>query len=137
MSELVLDICRIADEKRGNEILVMEIAHLLPIASYFVVVTCENPIHIDALASELEERIENKWNIRVRREGEPQSRWVILDFGDVIVHLFDNELRQYYDLEGLWADAPMMKWDGKLTKWERLKRSQEVAAASKRRRQRA
>jgi len=129
-----LDICKVADEKHGSDILVMEIAHLLPITSYFVLVTCENPIHIGALAEELEERMEEKWKIRVMREGEPESRWVILDFGDVIVHLFDGEMRQYYDLEGLWADAPMMKWDGKLVEWGRFKRPPREAGHVKGRR---
>lgn len=130
-----MDICKVADEKRGSDILVMEIAQLLPIASYFVLVTCENQIHIGALAEELEERIEEKWNIVVVREGEPGSRWVILDFGDIIVHLFDSEMRRYYDLEGLWADAPMMKWDGKLVELERFKRTRKETRRTRAKRQ--
>jgi ribosome-associated protein len=120
VSELVTDVCKIAYEKGGNEIVVMEIARLLPIATHFVLITCENPIHIRAMADELEERLETEWGIRVTREGEPESRWVILDCGDIIIHLFDAELRRYYDLEGLWADAPMLRWEGKLVAVGRL-----------------
>lgn len=131
VDELLLDICKIADEKHGNEIIAMEISRHLPIANYFVLVTCENPIHIQAMADELEERIEARWGVRVMREGEPESRWVILDFGDVIVHLFDSELRHYYDIEGLWADVPMMKWDGKLVEWDRMASLREAALEGK------
>ncbi|HID05666.1 MAG TPA: ribosome silencing factor [Armatimonadetes bacterium] len=114
--ELMLDICRIADDKRGRDIAVLDLSHLLPITDYFVIITCENPIHIQALVEELEQQVKERWGIITLREGEPESRWVILDCGDVIVHLFDEALRRYYDLEGLWGDAIIVKWENELAR---------------------
>jgi ribosome-associated protein len=107
--------CRIADEKKVGDVVVLQVSGLTPIADYFVIGTCENPLHIDAVAEEMELRAKQELGLFLRRSGEPRSNWVILDADDVIVHLFNPDLRDYYDLETLWAAAERWVWaDGAL-----------------------
>lgn len=108
--ELAEYFCRIADEKKVSDIVVLDVSRLTPIADFFVIGTCENHLHIDAVADEMEFRAKHELGMFLRRIGEPASNWVILDAGDVIVHLFNPELRDYYDLETLWAAAEKWVW---------------------------
>ncbi|MCS7264498.1 MAG: ribosome silencing factor [Armatimonadetes bacterium] len=102
--------CQIADEKKVSEIVVLNVSPLTTIADFFVIGTCENQIHIEAVADEMEFRARHELGIFIRRTGEPASNWVVLDAGDVIVHLFNPELRDYYDLENLWAPSERWVW---------------------------
>lgn len=116
--ELAEYFCQIADEKKVTEIVVLDVSRLTPIADFFVIGTCENPLHIDAVADEIEFRAKHELGILLKRTGEPSSNWVILDAGDVIFHLFNSELRDYYDLETLWASAGKWVWVNKDLKAE-------------------
>lgn len=97
--------CRIADEKKVQDVVVLNVAELTPIANYFVIGTCENYLHIDAVVDEMKIRSKQELGILLRHSGEPRSNWVVLDADDVIIHLFNPDLRDYYDLETLWATA--------------------------------
>jgi len=108
--ELVEFFCRIADEKKVSNLVVLDVSRLTPIANFFVIGTCENPLHIDAVAEEMELRAKHELGMFLRRTGEPISNWVVLDAGEVIIHLFNPELRDYYDLETLWAAAERWVW---------------------------
>jgi ribosome-associated protein len=88
----------------------LDVSRLTPIADFFVIGTCENPLHIDAVAEEMEFRAKHELGMLLRRTGEPISNWVVLDAGEVIIHLFNPELRDYYDLETLWAAAEKWVW---------------------------
>jgi ribosome-associated protein len=118
--EKVAFFCRIADEKKVGDIVVLQVGGLTPIADYFVIGTCENPLHIDAVAEEMELRAKQELGLFLRRSGEPRSNWVILDADDVIVHLFNPDLRDYYDLETLWAAAERWIWVGGALRQEAL-----------------
>ncbi len=110
--EKVQFFCRIADEKKVSDVVVLDVSRLTPIAHFFLIGTCENPLHIDAVAEEMEFRAKHELGLLLRRTGEPASNWVVLDAGNVIIHLFNPELRDYYDLETLWATADRWVWDG-------------------------
>ncbi len=110
--EKVQFFCQIADEKKVSDLVVLDVSRLTPIADFFVIGTCENPLHIDAVADEMELRAKHELGLLLRRTGEPASNWVVLDAGNVIVHLFNPELRDYYDLETLWAAAEKWVWEG-------------------------
>ncbi len=102
--------CRIADEKKVTDLVVLDVSRLTPIAHYFIIGTCENALHLDAVADEMEYRAKRELGILLRRSGEPASNWIVLDADDVIIHLFNPELRDYYDLETLWAAAGRWVW---------------------------
>lgn len=108
--ELVEFFCRIADEKKVGNLVVLNVSQLTPITNFFIIGTCENPLHIDAVVEEMEFKAKHELGMLLKRSGEPSSNWVVLDVGDVIVHLFNPELRDYYELETLWAAAEKWVW---------------------------
>jgi len=118
--ELANFFCRIANEKKVSDVVVLDVSRLTPIADFFVIGTCENQLHIDAVADEMEFRAKHELGMLLRRTGEPASNWVVLDAGDVIVHLFNPELRDYYDLETLWAAAGKWIWVDNALKAEEM-----------------
>jgi len=96
---------RIADEKKGRDIAIREVTGVVGYADYFVLVTGASRRQVQAIADDLEAACAEKGE-SVRREGYPSGWWILLDFGAVIVHLFQPDARTYYDLDHLWADAP-------------------------------
>jgi len=93
------------EEKKGEDILVLDISQLSPIADYFVLVSGLSDRMLETLVEAAHERAKQQWGVVGRVEGTARSGWVLVDFGDVILHAFAPDVRSYYDLEGLWADA--------------------------------
>lgn len=88
---------------------------LLQITEVFVIVTGTSNRHVRTLADEVDDRLKERLDRDpFRVEGITESQWVLLDYGDVIVHVFQAETRAFYDLERLWADAPRVAWEGEL-----------------------
>lgn len=104
-------VVRAAEETKAEDVHVLDLEGLTLIADYFVICSGRSDVHIESIAERIEERLlERKVRLH-HREGERGSRWVLLDFGDVVVHIFDEESRRYYDLEQLWGDAPTVDLD--------------------------
>jgi len=93
------------DTKFAKDIIVMELGALSPIADYFVIATGGSAPQLAALTDTAEETLKNHGLILHHTEGLQSGKWVLLDFGGVIVHLFDKESREYYNLERIWGDA--------------------------------
>ena len=99
-------LAQAAEDALASDILVLDIAAITTLADYFVVCTADNDRMLRAIVRGLDEQAE-KAGVRVRRqEGAPESGWVLMDFGDVIAHVFGKREREYYQLDRLWADAP-------------------------------
>ncbi|MBS4016042.1 MAG: ribosome silencing factor [Candidatus Latescibacteria bacterium] len=97
-------------EKKGDEVLLLELKKRSPITDYFIICTAQSPLHAQAICQELETRLK-KENIRPHHvEGYQNGQWVILDYWDFIVHIFLAEVRQFYGLERLWGDAPQTRY---------------------------
>lgn len=97
-----------ADDKRGENIAVLDLRGLSLMTDYFVIVDAVSEVQVRAVANGVRESLE-EWGVAaVRREGWDDARWVLLDYGDVVVHVFRTEDREYYDLERLWGDAPRL-----------------------------
>jgi ribosome-associated protein len=95
-------------DKKGEDILLLDVSDLVVVTDVFVIATGTSSRHVKTLIEEVEHQLETRLERRVlRREGEDFGRWVLLDYGDVVVHVFDHETRDYYQLERLWADAPL------------------------------
>lgn len=102
--ELALTAARIAAENRGKDIVVLDLRPVTQIFDYFVVVTGSSRRQLHAIAEEIDRVFEEELHDRrLGREGFQESRWILLDYGNVVIHLFDDETRQYYDLENLWG----------------------------------
>lgn len=102
---MVKEIVSVLEEKKGEEITILDIRQVSVIADYFIIVSAENPRQLDSLSDAVQDKME-KLGFRLRRvEGVPESGWLLLDYNDVIVHVFHKEQRQYYDLERIWSDG--------------------------------
>ncbi|MCL1862554.1 MAG: ribosome silencing factor [Defluviitaleaceae bacterium] len=95
----------VLDKKFAKDITIMELGELSPIADYFVLATGGSAPQIASLAQVAEETLKARGLLLKHTEGLQSGKWVLLDFGSVIVHLFDKESREYYNLERIWGDA--------------------------------
>ena len=109
-----IEAARVADEKRGTQVLVLDVQESFVIADFFVIATGQNRRQIQAMADEMKHFLVAHGVKRAWMDGYESGRWVLLDFGDVIVHLFNEEAREYYQLELLWEDAPRLDWAAEL-----------------------
>ena len=100
-----LQATQILYDHRAQDILGLRVAHLTVVTDYLVIASGTIGLHVRALQEYLEEELEKKGVVRRRVEGEASGRWVVLDYGSVIVHLFHPEERAYYRLERLWDDG--------------------------------
>jgi len=97
---------RVAEETRGTDITILDLRRLTPVVDYFVIATGSSRRQMHAMADEIEKVVDHELQDRTRgAAGYEEGRWIVLDYGDVMVHLFDPEARCYWDLEGLWGDA--------------------------------
>jgi ribosome-associated protein len=103
--EMALEVMKILDSKKGKDILLIDIAKMTIIADYFVLCSATSTIQSRALADEVEEKMSEKGNDVIRKEGFGGSRWIVLDYGNVMVHIFHEQERAYYNLERLWVDG--------------------------------
>ncbi len=100
-----------ADAKGGEDLVALDVSGPLPLVDAFLVVTGNSERNVAAIADEIEERLLAAGHKRIRREGRQESRWVLLDFGDLVVHVFHEEERVYYGLERLWKDCPIIPFE--------------------------
>jgi ribosome-associated protein len=104
--DLALEICRILSSKKANDITMINVNHLTIIADYFVIASATSNTAVKALAQELEKQLEEKHaRSPLRSEGLQEGRWVAMDYGEVIVHIFYEDTRKFYQLERLWTDG--------------------------------
>ena len=96
---------RVAAEHRGRDIVVLDLTNLTQVVDYFVIASGTSRRQIHSMADEIDRNMNllGEWKMGI--EGYAESRWVLLDYGNVVVHLFDDETRRYYDLENLWGGA--------------------------------
>ncbi|HAA90763.1 MAG: Ribosomal silencing factor RsfS [Thermoanaerobacterales bacterium 50_218] len=105
--EVAIEAARAAVDKKANDVIVLDLRGIFPVADYFVICSGNSVPQLKAITREVEERLAEA-GVFGRCEGTPESGWVLLDFGDVIVHIFSEEARRFYALERLWGDAPVI-----------------------------
>ncbi|GAA1912886.1 ribosome silencing factor [Microbacterium aoyamense] len=106
--EMVAIAAAAADAKGGEDLVALDVSEPLPLVDVFLLVTGRSERNVAAIADEIEDRLLEAGHKRVRREGRAEARWVLLDFGDLVVHVFHEEERTYYGLERLWKDCPVV-----------------------------
>ena len=103
---------RAAADKHGQDTVVLEVGQVLAITDHFVITSGANVRQVRAVVEEVEEQVKAGGGPSpIRVEGLDDARWVLMDYGDFVVHVFLDEVRRYYDLERLWADAPRLAWE--------------------------
>ena len=100
------------DDKKAADVVLLDVGDLLQITGVFVIATGTSTRQVKGLADEVTEKIKDRFERRpARKEGVTEAQWVLLDYGDVIVHIFQPDTRAFYDLERLWGDAPRIAWE--------------------------
>lgn len=100
-----------ADDKQGEDLVALDVSGPLPLTDIFLLATGRNERNVLAIAGEIEDKLIEAGAKPIRREGRSEGRWVLLDFGDLVVHVFHEEDRMYYSLERLWKDCPVIPLD--------------------------
>ena len=112
--EFALAVADILDGRKASDISVLDVADVLQITEIFVIATGTSNRQVRALADEVIDVARDTYDRRaLRKEGTDEGEWVLLDFGDIVVHVFQPDTREFYDLERLWADAPRLEWVAK------------------------
>lgn len=102
-----------ASDKKAADILILDVSRLLVITDYFVICSGGNVRQVKTIAEKVEEELKKKNVAHIGIEGQREARWVLLDYGDVVVHIFNQEERDFYQIERLWKDAPQLEWEKK------------------------
>lgn len=106
-----LDAARAADAKGGDRTVVLRVGQVLGITDLFVITSAPNTRLVRAVVEDIEEKVAEAHGVRPTRiEGREDLRWVLMDYGDWVAHVFLDEAREFYDLERLWADVPRISW---------------------------
>ncbi len=102
-------IARAGLDKKAEDVLVLDLRGLTSYADYFVLMTADSDRQAAAIADHVEETLQAQGAAKVGVEGYESGRWILVDYGDVVAHVLSREARGFYDLEGLWADAPRVQ----------------------------
>ena len=109
--DFAIDIARIADDKKADEVLVLRVGEVLGITEYFVLSGASNPRLVGAIADEVTSQMRERYGRSpIRTEGIREQMWVLVDYGDVVVHVFAEETRRFYEIERLYKDVPKVEW---------------------------
>lgn len=101
-----------ADEKLAEEIAVIDVSDVLTITDLFVIASASNERQVAAIVDEVEDKLREAGAKPIRREGTREGRWALLDYGEIVVHIFRTEEREYYALDRLWRDCPLVDIEG-------------------------
>jgi ribosome-associated protein len=104
--ELLTVAALAAESKQADDLVALDVSGPLPLTDIFLIASGRNERNVIAIAGEIEDKLLEEGVKALRREGRAEGRWILLDFGDLIVHVFHDEDRMYYSLERLWKDCP-------------------------------
>ena len=102
--ELAEKICKILSDRKALDVTMINISEKTIVADYYVIATAKSSPHVKALSEYVEEELDKEEVSPLRREGTREGRWAVIDYGDVVLHVFNDETRVFYNLEKLWAD---------------------------------
>jgi iojap-like ribosome-associated protein len=103
--EMARIVCEALEDKKAEDIKVINIEEVTVIADYFIIASGINKNQVQALADNVDEALEKAGYVIKQKEGYDTANWILLDFGDIIVHIFDSENRLFYDIERIWRDG--------------------------------
>ncbi|NYG60639.1 ribosome-associated protein [Nocardioides daedukensis] len=117
--ELVHAAARAASDKLAQQIIAFDVSEQLAITDAFVLASAPNDRQVKSIVDEVEDRLREMGRKPIRREGERDGRWVLIDFGDIVVHVQHEEEREFYALERLWKDCPAIELPADVVSHER------------------
>ena len=111
IEEMSRAICKAASDKKARDIVVMDMREISPSTDYFVICSANTATQVRAIADNIEDELSEAGVEFNHKEGYREGEWVLLDFGDVVAHVFMQEAREYYALEQLWGDAKLSVYE--------------------------
>src|SRR5262249_32434500 len=102
---------RVAADNKGRDIVVLDMRGITPLYDFFVLATGNSRRLVHTITEEIDAALREQGDQRISIEGYEASTWVVQDYGDVMVHVFNPQTREYYGIEELWADAPRVDWE--------------------------
>ena len=109
--ELAVLAARIADDRKATDIVVLDVGDVLAITGYFVICSASNPRLVRSVADEIEGAVKQRLGRPpLRHEGRDEQQWILIDYGDVVVHVFHDDQREFYEIERLYLDVPKVEW---------------------------
>ena len=109
--QLADEIAEAADDKKASDIVLLKVSHVSYLADYFVIATGFSTTQVKAICDSIEQKIEDQHNLLpLRIQGKTDGRWIVVDYGDVIAHIFMQEEREYYNLEAFWGHAERIEF---------------------------
>ena len=108
---IALAAAQAAAGKKGEDIRILDLRKLSSFADYFVICTGTSDPHLKAIGSEIREKLRDDLGLTAHSDGLPASQWIVLDYHGVLIHIFQGEKRDFYDLESLWRDAPVVPFE--------------------------
>lgn len=106
-----IDAARLAADTRCHSVIVLDVRGISPFTDYFVIATGTSPRQMRTACRDIEDMAAEAGWFAMSRSGYEGETWILVDFVDVVVHIFSDEARRYYDLEGLWGDGRKVRWD--------------------------
>ena len=113
--ELIVIAARAASDKLASQIVAFDVSDQLAITDAFLIASASNDRQVKAIVDEVEDKLREAGAKPLRREGERDGRWVLIDYGDVVIHIQHEEERQFYALERLWRDCPLIELPADVT----------------------
>ena len=101
---------KIAEDNRAKDILLLDLRGVTPLLDFFVIATANSRRQANAIASEIDAEMKKIGELKLGLEGSEEGRWILIDYGDFVVHIFSGDGRTYYALEEIWGDAPRLPW---------------------------
>jgi len=108
--QLALLAAEVCGDKKAKDIVVLDVRKITTISDYFIICSTSNERQARAIADDLRVRMKELGKRELGVEGVADGRWVLQDFADIVVHVFHESQREFYDIEGLWADAKQVRW---------------------------
>lgn len=109
--DLALTIAQAADERKGEDILILGVAEVSYLTDYFVIITGFSKVQVRAISQAIEEKVETTWQrLPLRKEGQAEGSWILQDYGEVIVHILLPQEREFYNLEAFWGHAEYIEF---------------------------
>ncbi len=104
-SDEVQNAAKLLHMKKAEDVRLLHVSHLTIVADYFILASGRSDVHVKSLCDEVQEYMNNIGKIRLRIEGYREGRWIVVDYGDILIHIFHRQEREFYGLERLWIDG--------------------------------
>lgn len=108
---IALAAARAASDKKAENIRILDLRKVSSFADFFVICSGTSDPHLKAIGSEIRERLRDELGLTAHADGAPASQWIVLDYSGVLIHVFQPDKREFYDLESLWRDAPVVPFE--------------------------